>query len=150
MLLWNCRVFQQTSMALNSIHQRSPTNLSCGHSFMNSHQLNSINHVLFSQFSGVRKTQSPIFNWQCGLERHFVLHEGENWYFNSLADWDVVNSSTMLKGCHDEDVHLFLEKEILGKQIVQISAPVDRPSCDPIFVLSNNLSIKPSDQQWVL
>ncbi|HZH63778.1 MAG TPA: hypothetical protein VEY10_02730 [Flavisolibacter sp.] len=66
---------------------------------------------------------------------------GESWQFNSFADWVITDGQVMLKGCHDEDAETFL-KQLIGVKILEIVPALDKPSYDPIFLLSNTFKIR--------
>lgn len=108
-------------------------------------------------------------NWD-GTQFHMG---GVGWNYNSLADWAVVNKEVMIIGCHDHDIEEFIDKEIIGKEIIDLLPSLDIPSYDPIFVLESRIKIKffstsffepwtlkfdnnsmyiasPSDPRWVL
>lgn len=67
---------------------------------------------------------------------------GENWNFNSFADWVVVNDDAMIIGCHNSGVEDFINQVLTGIRIVELTHPLDPPIYDPIFKLENGMKLK--------
>jgi hypothetical protein len=96
----------------------------------------------FKDLMNVFKTKLPLDIKEIEWDGISFYMGGTNWNFNSQADWAIINTETMIIGCHDDDIKTFIKEQLLGSEIIDLLPSLDLPSYDPIFVLSNNLKIK--------
>jgi hypothetical protein len=79
-----------------------------------------------------------VANWD-----ETLLHiRGENWSFNGLTEWRIVDSKRMIIGCYDGGSEDMISR-IIGKEIVDVdtcgSAFI---KIDPVFVFSDGSALE--------
>ncbi|MDF2191607.1 hypothetical protein [Paraflavitalea sp. CAU 1676] len=95
----------------------------------------------FDDFLEVANASVPLLIKEVSWDNIALYMGGDNWHFNTLGDWVVVNDVIMIKGCHDSDAELYL-KEMIGRSIIRIERSKEEPSYDPILVIDNGLRVR--------
>lgn len=96
----------------------------------------------FKNLIELSRTKVPLLIEQVEWDGILFYMGGSNWNYNSSSDWVLIKDGVMVIGCHDDNVKEFIDREIIGKTVIEIQHSVDSPAYDPIFILKDGIVMK--------